>query len=223
MNYQLKRLGFDPSRLNGLSEKLIVSHWENNYGGAVKRLNAIEQSLAELSWANAPVFDINGLKREELIASGSMILHEIYFDSLGGTGGVLRAHSTPRSCAISVHWKLGELNSSPWERLRAATRMDAAGMESASRPFGQCLGFRPCAQSRRGHAARRARYVRAQLPHGLWRQSRRACRRLHAKPFVDGCRGGFYPSQRRACKINVTARRRSADLRMPMPTKYLFN
>ena len=87
MTYELKPLAFDPSRLNGLSEKLIVSHWENNYGGAVKRLNAIEQRLAELSWANAPVFDINGLKREEMIASGSMILHEIYFDSLGGAGG----------------------------------------------------------------------------------------------------------------------------------------
>ena len=87
MTYELKPLAFDPSRLNGLSEKLIVSHWEYNYGGAVKRLNAIEQRLAELSWANAPVFDINGLKREEMIASGSMILHEIYFDSLGGTGG----------------------------------------------------------------------------------------------------------------------------------------
>lgn len=87
MTYELKPLAFDPTRLNGLSEKLIVSHWENNYGGAVKRLNAIEQRLSELSWANAPVFDINGLKREEMIASGSMILHEIYFDSLGGTGG----------------------------------------------------------------------------------------------------------------------------------------
>ena len=29
---------------------------------------------------------INGLKREELIASNSMILHELYFDSLGGGG-----------------------------------------------------------------------------------------------------------------------------------------
>lgn len=89
MPYELKPLSCDPSSLNGLSEKLIVSHWENNYGGAVKRLNAIEQKLAELNWAAAPVFEINGLKREEMIASGSMILHEVYFDSLGGTGGDL--------------------------------------------------------------------------------------------------------------------------------------
>jgi Fe-Mn family superoxide dismutase len=87
MPYELKPLSCDPAKLTGLSEKLIVSHWENNYGGAVKRLNAIEQRLAELTWASAPVFEINGLKREEMIASGSMILHEVYFDSLGGTGG----------------------------------------------------------------------------------------------------------------------------------------
>ena len=87
MSYELKPLSCDPARLNGLSEKLIVSHWENNYGGAVKRLNAIEGKLAELDWASAPVFVVNGLKREELIAAGSMILHEVYFDSLGGAGG----------------------------------------------------------------------------------------------------------------------------------------
>ena len=87
MPYELKSLSCDPAKLSGLSEKLIVSHWENNYGGAVKRLNAIEQKLAELNWAAAPVFGINGLKREEMIASGSMILHEVYFDSLGAAGG----------------------------------------------------------------------------------------------------------------------------------------
>ena len=87
MPYELKPLSCDPAKLTGLSEKLIVSHWENNYGGAVKRLNAIEQQLAQLNWGAAPVFEINGLKREEMIASGSMILHEVYFDSLGGTGG----------------------------------------------------------------------------------------------------------------------------------------
>ncbi len=87
MPYEPKPLSCNPTGLAGLSEKLILSHWENNYGGAVKRLNAIEERLAGLDWAKAPVFEINGLKREELIAAGSMILHEVYFDSLGGTGG----------------------------------------------------------------------------------------------------------------------------------------
>jgi superoxide dismutase, Fe-Mn family len=84
MTYEMKALSCNPSQLKGLSEKLIVSHYENNYGGAVKRLNAITAQLESLDFATAPVFVINGLKREELIASNSMILHELYFDSLGG-------------------------------------------------------------------------------------------------------------------------------------------
>ena len=75
-----------PQWMNGLSERLLVSHYENNYGGAVRRLNAIRTRLATLDWAHTPVFEINGLKREELIAASSVILHEIYFDSLGGHG-----------------------------------------------------------------------------------------------------------------------------------------
>ena len=86
MRYVMKALGCDPGKLNGLSEKLIVSHYENNYGGAVKRLNAICEQLAGLDPASAPVFVINGLKREQLIAMNSMILHELYFDGLGAGG-----------------------------------------------------------------------------------------------------------------------------------------
>ena len=86
MTYEIKPLAFDPKSVKGLSEKLLVSHYENNYGGAVKRLNAITAQLAELDFAKAPVFTINGLKREELIAMNSMILHEIYFDGIGGGG-----------------------------------------------------------------------------------------------------------------------------------------
>ena len=81
--YELKPLACDPAALDGLSEKLIVSHYENNYGGAVKRLNQIQAQLATLDFASAPGFLINGLKREELIAMNSMILHEIYFAGLG--------------------------------------------------------------------------------------------------------------------------------------------
>jgi superoxide dismutase, Fe-Mn family len=86
MTYQMKSLSCDIAKLKGLSEKLIVSHYENNYAGAVKRLNAITAQLESLDFATAPVFVINGLKREELIASNSMILHELYFDGLGSEG-----------------------------------------------------------------------------------------------------------------------------------------
>jgi Fe-Mn family superoxide dismutase len=86
MAYEMKPLTCNPTKLKGLSEKLIVSHYENNYGGAVKRLNAITAQLEVLDFATASVFVINGLKREELIASNSMILHELYFDGLGSEG-----------------------------------------------------------------------------------------------------------------------------------------
>lgn len=86
MSYQAKPMPFDPKSINGISEKILVSHYENNYVGAVKRLNAIGTQLAELDFAKAPNFVINGLKREELIAANSMILHEVYFDGLGGAG-----------------------------------------------------------------------------------------------------------------------------------------
>jgi len=84
MPYEIRPMPFDPKSISGISEKVLVSHYENNYGGAVKRLNAITAQLAELDFAKAPNFVINGLKREELIAANSMILHEIYFDGLGG-------------------------------------------------------------------------------------------------------------------------------------------
>ena len=75
-----------PQWMNGLSERLLVSHYVNNYGGALRRLNVIRERLASLDWQRTPTFEINGLKREELIAAGSVVLHEVYFDSLGGQG-----------------------------------------------------------------------------------------------------------------------------------------
>jgi superoxide dismutase, Fe-Mn family len=86
VTYQPKPLSLDPKSIKGISEKVITSHYENNYVGAVKRLTAISAQLAELDFAKAPNFLVNGLKREELIATNSMILHEIYFDGLGGGG-----------------------------------------------------------------------------------------------------------------------------------------
>ena len=75
-------LPFDPKAVPGLSEKLLTSHHDNNYVGAVKRLGAIRAAFGKLDPATAPGFEINGLKREELIAWNSMILHEVYFNGL---------------------------------------------------------------------------------------------------------------------------------------------
>jgi len=83
--WAIKALPFDSKKLKGLSEKLLVSHHDNNYAGAVRRIGQIQQMLAGLP-ANAPGFQLKGLKMEELIATNSAILHEEYFDNLGGDG-----------------------------------------------------------------------------------------------------------------------------------------
>src|SRR5215467_11505763 len=59
MTYAIKLLPFDPKSIKGLSEKILTSHYENNYSGAVKRLNAITEQLAGLDYTKAPVFVIN--------------------------------------------------------------------------------------------------------------------------------------------------------------------
>ncbi|HLG44936.1 MAG TPA: Fe-Mn family superoxide dismutase [Reyranella sp.] len=87
MRFHARPISFKPPRLSGLSWRLIASHYENNYGGAVRRLNAITDELAGGDPAALPGFRLNGLKREELIATNSMLLHEVYFDSLGEGGG----------------------------------------------------------------------------------------------------------------------------------------
>jgi Fe-Mn family superoxide dismutase len=107
VEYAPKKLPFDPARVKGFSERILVSHYENNYIGAVKRLNAIAAQLASLDVAAAPVFTINGLKREELIAANSMIIHELYFDGLAGEGdptGVL-AEAIARDFGSLARWK----------------------------------------------------------------------------------------------------------------------
>jgi Fe-Mn family superoxide dismutase len=79
-------LPFDPTSIPGVSEKLLTSHHANNYGGAVSRLNAINAQLEQIDPASAAGFMLNGLKREELLAMNSMILHETYFASFGPYG-----------------------------------------------------------------------------------------------------------------------------------------
>lgn len=86
VSHSVRPLPFDPKSIAGLSEKLLKSHHERNYAGAVKRLGAIQTQLAGTDFAAVPGFELNGLKREELIALNSMILHEIYFAGLGAGG-----------------------------------------------------------------------------------------------------------------------------------------
>jgi Fe-Mn family superoxide dismutase len=100
-------LPFDPKTIAGLSERLLVSHHENNYVGAVKRLGAITTQFAALDPATAPGFQINGLKREELLAWNSMILHELYFAGLGAPSrpGKALAAAIERDFGSDARWR----------------------------------------------------------------------------------------------------------------------
>src|SRR2546425_5046961 len=81
----LKPLPFDPAKLPGLSERLIRSHWENNYGGSVKALTVGKKRLAQaLGDKDPPPPVYNDPKREHLLRTGSVLLHGFYFDNLGG-------------------------------------------------------------------------------------------------------------------------------------------
>lgn len=81
-SYEMKPLKIESAP--GLSEKLLASHHANNYGGAVRRLGLIQSELAALDPRSAPGFLLNGLKREEIIALNSVVLHEIYFEAFAG-------------------------------------------------------------------------------------------------------------------------------------------
>jgi Fe-Mn family superoxide dismutase len=86
MRYSLKQIHCRPWLLGGFTLQLIESHYENNYGGALRRLNAISEQLDSLEFAKTPGHVINGLKREQLVALNSTLLHELYFASMGGDG-----------------------------------------------------------------------------------------------------------------------------------------
>jgi len=80
-------LPFDAKTLHGISEKLIQSHWENNYVGASKALNVVRGRLTQaLGDTNTPPYVYAGLKREQSLRTGSVVLHEFYFGNLGGDG-----------------------------------------------------------------------------------------------------------------------------------------
>ena len=80
-------LPYQAGAIKGLSEKLIQSHWENNYIGSVKALNTVRSRLQQaVADANTPAYVYTGLKREQLLRTSSVVLHELYFANLGGDG-----------------------------------------------------------------------------------------------------------------------------------------
>jgi Fe-Mn family superoxide dismutase len=111
-------LPFHPSSLKGLSEKLIASHHDNNYAGAVKNLNRAEEELSRVT-KETPAFVVGGLKQSELVFRNSATLHELYFGNLGGDG----------KASGAVEKALSETNSgfARWEELFRATGASLGG------------------------------------------------------------------------------------------------
>ncbi|MEY4581374.1 MAG: hypothetical protein RL701_6077 [Pseudomonadota bacterium] len=64
---------------------MITSYHENNYGGAVRNLNRVEQELAQTT-PDTPPFVVVALRDRELTFRNSKTLHEAYFKNLGGNG-----------------------------------------------------------------------------------------------------------------------------------------
>jgi len=76
LHHQILPIPRKPYALNWLPERLIVSHYEKDYGAAVRSLNALRDRLAALDLSSVTAAEMRALKREELSAVGSVILHE---------------------------------------------------------------------------------------------------------------------------------------------------
>ena len=116
--HEVVPLPFDPKKLHGLSERLLVSHHDNNYAGAVKNLNKVEEQLATVT-AETPGFVVGGLKERELSFTNSVILHEHYFANLGGDG------KPPSEMQQALSSSFGSF--ARFEELFRATGMSLAG------------------------------------------------------------------------------------------------
>lgn len=97
MAYPIAPLSCRPWTLNGIQPRLIESHYEHNYGPAVRRLNAVTAELAALNLTSVAPQTLGRLKREQSSLLNSTLLHELYFASLGGDG---RAVPAPLSEAL---------------------------------------------------------------------------------------------------------------------------
>jgi superoxide dismutase, Fe-Mn family len=111
-------LAFNPAKLPGLSEKLLTSHHQNNYGGAVKNLNAVELELDKIN-KDTPGFQVSALRERELTYANSVYLHEAYFENLGGNGKA----SGEFSKALDKQFG----SAARWEELVRATAMSLGG------------------------------------------------------------------------------------------------
>src|SRR5215469_15876491 len=115
MNHPIAPIPVKPWTLNGVSDRLIVSHYENNYGRAVQTLNATRQRLAGIDLASTSSDELRALKEEELSAAGSVALHELYFGNLGpGSSGYFGDGKIPDAIISALAEQFGSV--AAWRR-----------------------------------------------------------------------------------------------------------
>jgi Fe-Mn family superoxide dismutase len=83
----IKEIGY--KELDGISQQTLDAHYKNLYQGYVKKWQEIQDKLklVDKTLANASFSELRELKVEESFVSNAVILHEAYFDILGGNGG----------------------------------------------------------------------------------------------------------------------------------------
>jgi len=86
MQREVKPLPYLYNSLNGISEQQLKYHHDIHYAGYVNNLNKIEQQLEEAR-TKGDFSAIRTLKLNESFNADGMMLHELYFDNLGGHGG----------------------------------------------------------------------------------------------------------------------------------------
>src|SRR6266850_7804464 len=108
MKYRIAPLFCRPWTLNGMSPRLIESHYEHNYGAALNRLNSVTSELEALDVKTTPAQVISRLSREQTTLLNSTLLHELYFASLGGDGRTLAdtiASALTRDFGSADRWR----------------------------------------------------------------------------------------------------------------------
>jgi Fe-Mn family superoxide dismutase len=86
--FQVQDLKFAKDALRGISEQTLTVHHDRLYAGYVNKRNEIDQALpkADRSKAAQTYSEYRALKLEETFNADGQILHELYFDCLGGNG-----------------------------------------------------------------------------------------------------------------------------------------
>jgi Fe-Mn family superoxide dismutase len=95
--FKVKPLPYAYDKLDGISAQTNTYHHDTHYAGYVKKRNEVLEKLAKVdrSLAHANYSEFGGLKRHETFNADGQILHELFWDILGGDvkpGGEVLKH-----------------------------------------------------------------------------------------------------------------------------------